>query len=218
MKKKFYILLFAMMVAFAANAQRFEYQMGLKAGLGVSFLSTNNDNVTSKSNGLCYKFGFTGIYNFGENYGFTTGFTLLGNSMSYKINVPKVDENGEVIYDSNGNIVYKEVESYVKPTYLQIPLLLKMRTETFAEKFRAFGEIGYGLNILAKKNDKGEYKNSYRDVCSSFIVHLGVEMAVMSRSTLQVMLAYDNNFSSMMSLSSDKFTTSNLCLEVGFLF
>ena len=127
------------------------------------------------------------------------------------------------ILASEGGKYYKRD---VKPTYIQIPILLKMRTDTFGGIFRAFGEIGYGFNVLVKKNDKGdenvwqvyEHKNKYRDVCSSFIVHLGMEMSVMDRSTLQVMLAYDNDFSSMMPIGYDKFTWNNFCLEVGFLF
>ena len=222
MKKKFYILLLAMVVSFAASAQRFEYQLGLKAGLGVSYLTTNSSAVSDKSSGLSYKFGFTGIYNFGENYGVTTGFNLMGNNLSYKIKVTEVAINE----DGEEYTITKYYKRDVKPTYIQIPILLKMRTDTFGGIFRAFGEIGYGFNVLVKKNDKGdenvwqvyEHKNKYRDVCSSFIVHLGMEMAVMDRSTLQVMLAYDNDFSSMMPIGYDKFTWNNFCLEVGFLF
>ena len=222
MKKKFYILLLAMVVSFAATAQRFEYQLGLKAGLGVSYLTTNSSAVSDKSSGLSYKFGFTGIYNFGENYGVTTGFNLMGNNLSYKIKVTEVAIND----DGEEYTITKYYKRDVKPTYIQIPILLKMRTDTFGGLFRAFGEIGYGFNVLVKKNDKGdenvwqvyEHKNKYRDVCSSFIVHLGMEMSVMDRSTLQVMLAYDNDFSSMMPIGYDKFTWNNFCLEVGFLF
>lgn len=222
MKKKFYILLLAMVVSFAASAQRFEYQLGLKAGLGVSYLTTNSSAVSDKSSGLSYKFGFTGIYNFGENYGVTTGFNLMGNNLSYKIKVTEVAINE----DGEEYTITKYYKRDVKPTYIQIPILLKMRTDTFGGIFRAFGEIGYGFNVLVKKNDKGdenvwqvyEHKNKYRDVCSSFIVHLGMEMSVMDRSTLQVMLAYDNDFSSMMPIGYDKFTWNNFCLEVGFLF
>ena len=202
MKKKFYILLLAMVVSFAANAQRFEYQLGLKGGLGASFLSTNADNVTGKDPGLCYKFGFTGIKYFGENYGFTTGFNIIGSNMSYRVT----------------DTLNVETKRVVSNTYLQIPILLKMKTETFADKFSVFGEIGYGLNIHASDNEKGDVRHNYRNVCSSFILHLGMEMEVMTHSTLQVMLAYDNTFSTMMKMSSDKYTMSNLCLEVGFLF
>ncbi len=206
MKKKFYILLLAMIVSFAANAQRFEYQLGLKGGLGASFLSTNAENVTAKDPGLCYKFGFTGIKYFGENYGFTTGFTIMGSNMGYKYTVTDT---------LNVTSTYSRT---ISNTYLQIPLLLKMKTETFADKFCVFGEIGYGLNIMASNNERGDDKHTYRKLCSSFLLHLGVEMEVMTHSTLQLMVAYDNNFSKMMSLNNDKFSMSNLCFEVGFLF
>ena len=206
MKKKFCFLLFVMALSFAATAQRFEYQLGLKGGLGVSFLGTNDDNITNKDNGLCYKFGLTGIYYFGESYGFSSGFSIMGSDMSYKIKI--TDENG----------AESEVDRNLHNTYLQIPLLLKMRTDPFADKYRIFGEIGYGLNLFVKENDKNDFHHSYRDACSSFILHLGMEMEVLSRSTLQFMVGYDTFFSSMMSMSSDKFTMSNLCFEIGFLF
>jgi hypothetical protein len=202
MKKKFYILLLAMIVSFAANAQRFEYQLGLKGGIGASFLSTNSTDVIGKDPGVCYKFGFTGIRYFGENYGFTTGFNIMGSNMGYKV------------ADSLG----VESKRSISNTYVQVPFLLKMKTETFSDKFSVIGEIGYGLNINVSNNEKGENKHSYRAICSSFILHLGVEMEVMTHSTLQLMLAYDNNFTTMMSMSSDKYTMSNMCFEIGFLF
>ena len=191
MRRKFYFLLFAMMISFVATAQRFEYQFGLKGGLGVDFLSANED-ITNKDNGFCYKFGLTGIYYFGENYGITSGFNIIGHDLSY----------------------YKPEKVNLSNTYFQIPVLLKMRTDAFASKFRIFGEIGYGLDLLVKENDE----HNYRDVCSSFIMHLGLEVEVLNRSALQFMVAYDNVFSSMLSDGNNKLTMNNLCLEIGFLF
>lgn len=184
-------MLFAMMISFVATAQRFEYQFGLKGGLGVDFLSANED-ITNKDNGFCYKFGLTGIYYFGENYGITSGFNIIGHDLSY----------------------YKPEKVSLSNTYFQIPVLLKMRTDAFASRFRIFGEIGYGLDLLVKENDE----HNYRDVCSSFIVHLGLEVEVLNRSALQFMVAYDNVFSSMLSDGNNKLTMNNLCLEIGFLF
>lgn len=191
MRRKFYFLLFAMMISFVATAQRFEYQFGLKGGLGVDFLSANED-ITNKDNGFCYKFGLTGIYYFGENYGITSGFNIIGHDLSY----------------------YKPEKVSLSNTYFQIPVLLKMRTDAFASKFRIFGEIGYGLDLLVKENDE----HNYRDVCSSFIMHLGLEVEVLNRSVLQFMVAYDNVFSSMLSDGNNKLTMNNLCFEIGFLF
>ena len=191
MRRKFYFLLFAMMISFVATAQRFEYQFGLKGGLGVDFLSANED-ITNKDNGFCYKFGLTGIYYFGENYGITSGFNIIGHDLSY----------------------YKPEKVNLSNTYFQIPVLLKMRTDAFASRFRIFGEIGYGLDLLVKENDE----HNYRDVCSSFIMHLGLEVEVLNRSALQFMVAYDNVFSSMLSDGNNKLTMNNLCLEIGFLF
>lgn len=191
MRRKFYFLLFAMMISFVATAQRFEYQFGLKGGLGVDFLSANED-ITNKDNGFCYKFGLTGIYYFGENYGITSGFNIIGHDLSY----------------------YKPEKVNLSNTYFQIPVLLKMRTDAFASKFRIFGEIGYGLDLLVKENDE----HNYRDVCSSFIMHLGLEVEVLNRSALQFMVAYDNVFSSMLSDGNNKLTMNNLCFEIGFLF
>ena len=209
MKKKFYILLIAMIVSFAATAQRFEYQLGLKGGAGLAILGSNDDNIVSKDNGLCYKFGLTGIYYFGENYGFSSGFSIMGNDMSYKY---------KLVEEVDGDIIEKTVDRNLHNTYLQIPILLKMRTESFADRFRIFGEIGYGLNLFVKENDKYDFHHPYRDVCSSFILRLGLDVEVLSRSTLQFMVAYDTFFSSMMTESSKKLTMSDLCFEIGFLF
>ena len=206
MKKNFCLLLFVLLFSFVASAQRFEYQLGLKGGLGIGFLGSVDNHIVSKDNGFSYKFGFTGVYYFGENYGFVSGFNVLGNNVSYKYKV--VDEF--------------EVETIEKRslnnTYLQIPLVLKMRTDPIGDNLRIFGEIGYGFNILASKRDKGDYIHPYRDVCSSLIVHLGVEMEVLNRSTLQLMLSYDDFFTNMMTKDNNKLTMRDLCFEIGFLF
>ena len=206
MKKNFCLVLLVLMLSFVASAQRFEYQLGLKGGVGIAFLGSADNHIVSKDNGFNYKFGFTGVYYFGENYGFVSGFNVLGNNIAYKYKV--VDEsNVETIEDRHLN-----------NTYLQIPLVLKMRTDPIGDRFRIFGEIGYGFNILATKRDKGDYIHPYRDVCSSLIVHLGMEMEVLNRSTLQFMISYDDFFSNMMSKDNNKLTMRDLCFEIGFLF
>ena len=204
MKKKFRFLLCLMIISLAATAQRFEYQLGLKGGLGFDWASSISDDVISKDNGFCYKYGFTGIYYFGENYGITSGFNIFGTKFSYKYEKELLTK-----------------EALHNTTYCQIPILLKMRTDAFADRFRILGEIGYGFDILVN----GEYKvdgvkqdNPYRDVCSSFIVHLGFEMEVMSRSALQFIVAYDTFFSSIQTMKNDKLTMGTLCFELGFLF
>ena len=212
MKKKFYILLFAMLISFGVSAQRFEYQLGLKGALGFDWPSVDMDDLGSKENGFCYKYGFTGIYYFGENYGITSGFNIMGNRFAYNY---KVEEPVNTTRD----IVEYKVNH--KLTYFQIPLLLKMRTDSFANTFRVLGEIGYGMDIRVNgecKVNNVKIDNPYRDVCSSFIVHLGVEMEVMSRSTLQFIIAYDTFFTNIQTMSNDKLTASNLCFELGCLF
>ena len=206
MKKKFYLLLFAMVLTMGVYAQRFEYQLGLKAGVGVSFLNANDDDIVSKDNGLNYKFGLTGIYYFNENYGLTTGFNIISTDLTYSVK-KYVDD---VVTDET-------IKRNLNNTYCQIPLLLKMRTESFG-RCRILGEVGYGLNVLVSEHDKYDFHHPYRDVCSSLIVHLGMEVEVLSRSTLLFILGYDNVFSNMMSDGNNKITTSNLCFELGFLF
>lgn len=205
MKKKFYFFLIAMMFSMVASAQYYEYQLGLKGGVGMDFIGINNDNVESTSNGFCYKFGLTGIRYFAESYGISTGFTIIGSDMSYKLKIR--DENN----------AEKTVDRNLHNTYVQVPLMLKMRTDKFGS-CRIFGEIGYGFNIFVSENDKYDFHHNYRDVCSSFLLHLGLDVEVLHRSTLQFMLGYDNFFSSLMTMKSDKITMSNLCFEIGFLF
>ena len=206
MKKKFYFLLLAMLFSYVASAQRFEYQLGLKGGVGIGFLGSADNNIVSKDNGFNYKFGFTGVYYFGENYGFVSGFNVLGNNLSYKY---KIVDDSEVESIENRSL---------STTYFQIPIVLKMRTDPIANRLRIFGEIGYGFNVLAAKRDKGDYIHPYRDVCSSLIVHLGVELEVLNRSTLQFIICYDDFFTNMMSKDNNKLTMRDLCFEIGFLF
>lgn len=208
MRKKIYFLLFVMMISFGVSAQHFEYQLGMKGGLGIDWIGKIDDEAVGKDNGFCYKFGMTGVYYFKESYGITSGFNIIGGNFAYNNNV--VDDSGE-----------KKMEYSFVNTYVQIPVLLKMRTDTFAKKYRIFGEIGYGFDIFVDGECKinGEKaKSPYRDVCSSFILHIGFEMDVLNRSTLQFAIAYDDIFSNMQKLGYNKLTMNSLCLEVGFLF
>ena len=207
MKKNFCLLLLVMLFSFVVSAQRFEYQLGLKGGLGIGFLVADDDNIVSKDNGFNYKFGLTGIYYFGENYGFVSGFNAVCNNISYKYKIVDELEGLTIINDRN-----------INNKYIQIPLMLKMRTDPIGGCVRIIGEIGYGLNILTAKRDEGDFNHPYRDVCCSFIVHLGAEVEVINRSTLQFMIAYDDFFSNMMSKGNNKLTVRDLCFEVGFLF
>ena len=210
MIKKFYLLVVVMVLCLGANAQRFEYQLGLKGGVGFDWIRSIKEDYTSKDNGFCYKFGLTANYNFGENYGLNTGFNVLGSSFSYKNKV--VDDE---------TFVESEDQHSFRATYCQIPLLLKMRTDAFGEGMRFFGEIGYGFNILVEgqytMNDEKK-ATPLRDVCSSLIIHLGFEKEVLNRSVVQFIVGYDNFFSSMMTMSQKKLSISNLCFEIGFLF
>lgn len=209
MRRKIYFLLFAMMMSFSASAQYLEYQLGLKGSLGMDWIGKIEDEVTGKDKGFCYKFGLTGIYYFKESYGITTGFNIIGGEFAYKKDV--VGDDG----------VELGVKSSYKSTYVQIPVLLKMRTDAFAKKYRIFGEIGYGFDILVDgvlKNDNKKMQSPYRDVCSSFILHLGFEMDVLNRSTLQFAIAYDNIFTNMLKSDYNKLTMNSLGLEIGFLF
>lgn len=210
MKKNFCFLILVMLFSFVASAQRFEYQLGLKGGLGVAWIGRTMQEDVSKDNSLCYKFGLTGIYYFGENYGITSGFNIIGNNVTYHYNLTDASLPNQA----------ESFKAEYKSTYCQIPMILKMRTDDFGGGYRVFGEIGYGLDFLVegnyRLNDKRESGN-YRDVCSSFIVHLGFEKEVLSRSTLQFIVAYDNFFTNMMS-SKSMLTMNNICFEVGFLF
>lgn len=210
MMKKIYLLIVAMVLCLGANAQRFEYQLGLKGGAGFDWIRSIKEDYSSKDNGFCYKFGLTAIYNFGENYGLNTGFNVLGSKFAYTVKV--VDDE---------TFIEPEDKNDFRATYCQIPLLLKMRTDAFGSGLRFFGEIGYGFNILVE----GQYSQNgikkatpFRDVCSSFIVHLGLEKEVLNRSALQFIIGYDNFFSSMMTMKESKLSISNLCFELGFLF
>jgi len=209
MRRKIYLLLFALVISFGASAQYLEYQLGLKGSLGMDWIGKIEDEVTSKDKGFCYKFGLTGIYYFKESYGIISGFNIIGGKFAYKIKA--TDEDG----------LSTETKNNFQNTYVQIPVLLKMRTDAFANKFRVFGEVGYGFDILVDgiyKIDDKKAQSPYRDVCSSFILHLGFEIDVLNRSTLQFAIAYDNIFTNMLKSDYNKLTMNNLGLEIGFLF
>ncbi|MGN0032743.1 MAG: outer membrane beta-barrel protein [Candidatus Limimorpha sp.] len=214
MIRKLLLLITMVVLSLSASAQFLEYQLGLKAAVGMDWMDTYCDNFKEKEdNGLCYKFGLTGTYFFKESYGITSGFNIVRGGFSNKYKYGEQD------------LTYSFRNSYV-----QVPILLRMRTGVFAKKLRVFSEIGYGLDIMVKCRDSYYFSSAevedfkspkYRAISNSFILHIGLEIEVMNTSSLLVMIGYDDFFTSIIrpdSFFGNSLTMNNLCLEIGFLF
>ena len=214
MRRKLLFFITMLLLSIGASAQFLEYQLGMKASVGMDWMDTYCDNFKEKNkNGVCYKFGLTGTYYFKESYGITSGFNIVRSSFSNVYNF----EDQQLTYNFNNS-------------YLQIPVLLKMRTGTFSQRLRFFSEIGYGLDIMVKCRDSygwvaagvdGFELPKYRALSNSFILHVGLEIEVMNTSTLLVMISYDDFFTNIIKRNEyfgNSLTMNNLCLEIGFLF
>ena len=77
MRRKLLFFITMLLLSIGASAQFLEYQLGMKASVGMDWMDTYCDNFKEKNkNGVCYKFGLTGTYYFKESYGITSGFNI----------------------------------------------------------------------------------------------------------------------------------------------
>ncbi|MCF6341213.1 MAG: PorT family protein, partial [Bacteroidales bacterium] len=126
-------------IAFSLQAQHKAFQFGFKGGADIGWFKTDSDAYKNDGVALGGSWGFVTDFFLMENYSLTTGFDLL-----YL--------NGGMTFPSTSYDPWIPVEGTVfdeyRTKYIQLPVILTMKTNNIRERFRAFGQIGYGLGFL----------------------------------------------------------------------
>ena len=106
-----------------------QFRFGIHATPLVSFISTDEENLSTGSK-LLFGYGGLAEYQFADNYAFGTGFEII---------------------QRGGTATVNDTTLSYKPTYLQFPLLLKMRTREFGYT-TFFAEFGGALGFRLAHN------------------------------------------------------------------
>lgn len=199
--KKLFLILF-LTAAVSLQAQHKAFQFGFQGAVNLGWSKTDIDNYNNEGVQFGGSWGFVADIFLMENYSFTTGFNVLylntESSISASLRPP------DSISPIDGNVYQK-----IKAKYIQIPFIFTMKTNNIKDKFRIYGQIGYGLGILiqAKQDYKfeasdgsytEEHKNGSYDgltaTRSSLILGVGVEVPLYKSTYLRTGFKFDNCF------------------------
>ena len=153
MKKINTLILFCLltMMSFAqATTTTNKFRLGFKVSPNVSWLASDNSNMTVGDKSLQFGYGLNFDIFFAENYAIGTGFNInnTGGKYSYF-----AEYTGDDI-DAAGTVVtnMKQVglsSRDLRLQYLQIPLTFKMKTNEIGY-LTYWGQFGLGLNMNLK--------------------------------------------------------------------
>lgn len=205
-------------------AQHKPFQFGFNGSVNLGWLKSDNDNLNNEGANFGGSWGFIVDVFLMENYSFTTGFDVLYINGEFITPDTIFIEDGPSV---NGTSFIK-----VKTQYIQVPIIFTMKTNNIKEKFRIYGQVGYGLGFRFKA--KQEYKFVDKDgitvdeksgdydgftlTRSSLILGVGVEVPLHKSTYLRTGFRFDNCFVDIAKSDQIKVRSNFLNLSVAVIF
>lgn len=159
-----FCLLTIMSYAQATKTTTNKYRLGFKVSPNISWLASDNSNMTVGDKSLHFGYGLNFDIFFAENYAIGTGFNInnTGGKYSYFAQFTGDDVNASGVDIANMNQVGL-ISRDLRLQYLQIPLTFKMKTNEIGY-LTYWGQFGLGLNMNLKalSNDDIDFL-SYQD-------------------------------------------------------
>jgi hypothetical protein len=204
-KKRFFFLLVVFLSALAfqgSGQEKLPVKLGLKVAPNMCWMNTNTSGYDYNGLSIGGTVGFMADIYFAERYAFSTGlnFDFYSGKLRYadSLNIPGGKENGVM------SRKYKMI-------YLEIPLMVKMKTKDFGD-FSFFGQIGFGtgFRLAATANDEfvndaGQTTTDKKDIRSettlireSVIINLGTEYRIDETTRLVLSLGYSNSLNNVL--------------------
>ncbi len=203
------ILLLGMSLGLQAQSDggKSKIRMGIHAMPNVSFLSTTDEDLDTKSK-LKFGFGLITEFNFADNYSFLTG-------------VDYVMRGGEFTKDFDQAVMpgVSDTITELNAAFIQIPLMLKMRTKQFGY-MKYFAEFGGIAAFRAKEELIFKPKKVESDVNDNYVafadfifsVGLGAEYHLGGQTYLLLGVYYNHSLSDI--LKKDKAQDANKLWDV----
>ncbi|MDR0969450.1 MAG: PorT family protein [Lentimicrobiaceae bacterium] len=222
MKKIFVITLFLLFLTTTVSAQYKSFQFGFHVSPNIGWMKSKSDNIDGKGIRMGFDWGFVGEFYIVENYALSTGFNVNFINTKYEC----------------GND-FAKIKRELNAQYIEIPLILKMKTNEIGGFLRIYGEVGYGLSFLldAKANDKqyalSEKINSeehrvydeLRNTRSALIIGAGVEVPIGGSTAIYGGIRFNNGFANVLknqNINGREFNPKGspnfLALKLGLLF
>ena len=169
MKKTLITLVFSIAVVAAIQAQKVDMnslKLGIQASPTFSWMSTNDNQITSNGVNLGLNLGLMAEYYFSENYSLVTGASLMlnqGGGLNYAYDgnfLPKAAED-RAMTTTAGATQLDSISSgstiRFKGQYIEIPFSIRLRTNEFGY-FRYYAELpifALGFRTQGRANISG---------------------------------------------------------------
>ncbi len=200
MKKGIVIIFF--LITSQLFAQHKPVQFGFRIAPNAGWFGSEQRNYDSDGLTPGASWGFVSEIYIMEGYSFNTGFNVVFLNTAMKLPWTENDSAGTRY---NGTLFRK-----LKTKYVEIPLVFTMKTKEIKNKYRIYGQIGFGLGLLlnAKADDRfvsdngqytGEVTNTPADDFVRFtrealILGVGAEFPLTGSTYLRTGFKYDNAF------------------------
>jgi hypothetical protein len=211
-----------------------KFRFGLQLTNGVSFINSDNVNISDTKSGYAFSYGLLTEYSFNENYAISTGVNISNPRVS-RANSPAINAYYLGVNDTVRTalgLLTDQKESYTF-TYIDLPLVLKLITKEIGY-FRYFGEFGivnsfrvrsrFTLDGSSLENKSINKKLSPFDIRSNFYnaslkVGGGFEYIISDKTTFLVELSFNNGFTNILDDGDDKRSVLRMVnLTTGIMF
>jgi hypothetical protein len=200
--KKYIILslLIVFCLGSSLKAQNKPFIFGFKIAPNLSWMKPDTQDYSSDGSTVGFSWGLMVEFHLMENYKINSGLNVITNGGILKYEEKMENASGELV---NGKLI-REYDL----KYFQIPLTLKMKTNSFGKK-SFFGLFGFGTNILlsAKSQDnfvpdltgsvvhkKRDIKAEMQSLRMSLILGVGMEYELGGATKLITGINFDNGF------------------------
>lgn len=231
MRNKLIIFLIMFLIGTNGFTQVKSFRLGVKAAPNIGWISPDSDDIKKDGASMGFTWGFMADVTLTENYFLKTGFDF--NYLNGKVTMPYSLTLGSDTIPTMGTLNRK-----YNFQYLEIPLLLKMRTNPFG-KTALFGCVGLGTSFNLKATAQDEFTGDNGETASaedksikdevvlvreSLIVGIGIEYFFEKSASLTIDLTYNYglnniyNFKNVVSNEKQKGTLSYIQLNFGIMF
>ena len=192
------------------------FHFGLNVTPGLYWLKPNSSNNAGNGSSFGFGYGANLEFYFTQNYGLCTGLEVTSFKGKYT------------------NTITDSTTAHVQSLeYLQLPLLLKMKTNAIG-LMKYFGQVGLGTGILLKATDNYtvsfppstlshsennvKVSSEINPLRLSLVIGLGVEYNIASSTSLQFAANFDNGFLNVNKSGNSQILSKGITLTVGVLF
>jgi hypothetical protein len=206
-------------------------KLGLRVAPNIGWMTSSAKHYEGDGVSGGVTAGFVSEFYFSEHYAFSTGFNFL--FLNGKLKYPDVQTPEGSTVQETGILTRKY--NFI---YLEIPLMLKMKTKDFG-KFDFFGQIGFGTGIRLKTKSKDSFQPETGDAVSSknvitdqtsliresVLIGIGTEYHIDESTTLVVGVNYSNSLNNLLTGNNAKYpdvkaqgVLNYIELNIGVLF